>query len=477
MIWYIILSIIVLWLFVIIFRALRFVPNKENDVEVINVNPDAKKAAENLSKMIACKTISNTDREKIDVAEFEKFKELIIKQYPKINEACERIELGYTGILYRWKGKNTGNETVLMSHYDVVPVNEELWSKAPFEGIIEDGTIWGRGTIDTKSTLCAIMEAAEYLINQGYVPENDIYFSFSGDEEVSGDSTPNIVEYLRSNGIKPAIVVDEGGAVVDDVFPGVSRTCAMVGLGEKGYLDLELSATGSGGHSSTPPPNTLIGILAKAAVRIEKKQFKAQLSEPVKELFNTLGRHSSLGLKIIFANLWCFMPLLDFLFKRKGGQLNALIRTTCAITKAQGSKSYNVLPPYASLGVNLRLMQPDTKESAISYIKKVINDDRISIKTVECTEPSPCSDTKSKEWNKLCNVIKQTWQGVLISPYLMLGATDSRHFCKICDNVYRFSPMKLTNEEIGLMHSNDERIKVETLMEAIAFYIRLMLQC
>lgn len=430
--------------------------------------------ASRLSQMIQCETVSYNDLEKIEFKRFDDFKALLSELYPEIHKICERSFHGRTGILYRWAGKSNQEVTVLMSHYDVVPCNASLWTKPPFSGKIEDGYVWGRGTLDTKGTLCGIMEAAEALIGEGYSPENDVYFSFSGDEEISGPSAPAIVKYLKAAGIKPALVLDEGGAIVENVFPGVSKPVAVIGTGEKGYLDLRLVMEGKGGHASAPPAHSLVGSLAKAVVKLEEKPFKAHLTQPVLEMFKTLGRHSTLSYRVIFANLWLFMPLLKVLFTKQGGEMNALIRTTTAITKMEGSKAYNVLPPYAEIGMNLRLMPNDTVASAKKYVEDTIGNPDIKVEVVESREASPISPTGSKGWHQVGEAIHETWENVIVSPYLMLAASDSRHFCEISDHVLRFSAMPLSKEERGLIHGNDERIKIENLVSTVRFYKNLI---
>jgi carboxypeptidase PM20D1 len=475
--WILTIGLAIIFFAVIVIRAILFKPEKEAVQKTVEINVDEKKAAEDLSAMIKCKTISYRDTNLIDEREFVKFRELLTTLYPNVHKHCKREEFGRSGILYHWKGESSSEPTVLMSHYDVVPVNEELWDKPAFEGIIDDGYVWGRGTLDTKGTLCGILEAAESLIKSGFVPKQDIYFSFSGDEEVSGDSAPSIVEELKKRGVKPALVLDEGGAVVKNVFPGVTSPCALIGIGEKGGLDLEFEVKGQGGHSSAPPVHTPVGILAQAVTKIESKPFKGQLTKPAAEMFDTLGRHSSFVYRIIFANLWCFRPLLDLMCRKMGGELNALMRTTSAVTMMEGSTAFNVIPPKAKVGVNFRILGTDTVESTIAYIKKVINNDAIELKIVEGRNPSPYANTNCKEWGKVKAAIKQTWSDAIVSPYLMLAASDSRHYCKISNNVLRFSAMALSKEERGLIHGNNERIPKETLVKIVAFYIRLIRNC
>jgi carboxypeptidase PM20D1 len=457
-------------------RALLFAAKDECPVTAETVVLDEGPIVSHLAEMIRCKTVSYDINGRYDRSEFDKFGHLLEELYPAVTSRCKREKIAKTGLLYRWEGKQADQPIVLMSHYDVVPADETLWTKPPFEGIIEEGVVWGRGTLDTKGTLCAILESAESLIQQGFVPEQDIYFSFSGEEEISGDSTPAIVEYLHERDVHPALVLDEGGAVVEDIFPGVKRASALIGTGEKGYLDVILEMSGQGGHSSAPPPHSLVGILAKAVVRIERRSLRAHLTPPVLEMFQTLGSHSGFAIRLIFANLWLFLPLLSFIYRRKGGELNALLRTTCAVTMMEGSPVFNVMPPQARIGLNLRLLPGDTVERVMTHLRKVIRDDIISLSIAESSEASPMADTGSKEWKRLRDTISQTWPSAIVAPYLMLGASDSRHYCRICDNVFRFSAMKLSEQELGLIHGNDERIQVSSLLETVAFYTRLMRQ-
>ncbi|MDD6811488.1 MAG: M20/M25/M40 family metallo-hydrolase [Lachnospiraceae bacterium] len=471
---YIIIAVLILFVAVLLIRTIRFQPEKEAPVAVDKIVLNQGKIVEDMVAMICCKTVSNRDDSLVAWEEFDKFRNLLVERFPQIHTKCQMERIGKSGLLYFLPGKSSDKPSVCMAHYDVVPVEEDGWSKPAFEGLIEGGYIWGRGTLDTKGTLCALLEALEKLLEEDYVPENDLYLSFSGEEEIDGNSCADMVSYLEKKGVKPAIVVDEGGAVVDHVFPGVDRECALIGIGEKGSVNMDFSMESEGGHASTPPIHTILGQLSEAVCKIEKHPFKRQMTKPVVEMFDTLGRYSTFIYRMIFANLWCFAPLLDMICKKSGGEMNAMMRTTVAVTRMEGSKAYNVLPPKAGFGINMRLLGTDTIDSAISYLQSVIGNEKVKPHLVNGMNPSIYSDTSCEEWKKLKTAIHQTWPEAIVSPYLMMACSDSRHYCRITDRVYRFSAMRLSKEERAMIHGNNERIPITTLITTVEFYVRLL---
>ncbi|MBQ3076866.1 MAG: M20 family peptidase [Clostridia bacterium] len=458
-------------------KTLRFRPAKPSPVSPAPVTVDRERAVENLAAMIRCKTVSSLDESRIDWTEFERFEALLKERYPLVHATARKEKVGRTGLLYCVKGASSTAPTVLMSHYDVVPAEEENWTRPPFGGLVEDGCLWGRGTLDTKVTLMGILEALETLLAEGYRPRQDLYLAFSGQEEIAGEDCPAMVALLRERGISPALVLDEGGAVVEQVFPGVTQECALIGVAEKGSANIRLSLASSGGHASTPPPVSTLGRLSRALVAIEENPFPRQMTAPVREMLDTLGRHSTPLYRMIFANQQLFAPLLDLYCRRTGGELNAMLRTTVAPTRFEGSRAYNVMPPAASFGVNVRLLGEDTVESVVDDLKRIVDDEEIVIEPVEGSNPSnpsPASRTDSEGYRKLTEAIRQTWPEALVSPYLMMAGSDSRHYCAISDSVYRFSAMRLSKEERAMIHGNDERVPVETLVTVVAFYQRLL---
>ena len=476
------LEILILLLFavfaaVVAVRTVRFTPKAQPAVSDEEFAFDQDAAVDALAQLVRCKTVSYNDKAQEDDAEFEKLISLLPGLYPRVFEVCSFDQLPDRALLLRWPGKNSGDPAVMMAHYDVVPVNEENWDKPPFAAILEDGVLWGRGTLDTKVTFNGVFSAANYLIGQGFQPQNDIYFAFSGGEEVNGKGAPNIVQYFMDHGIQPALVVDEGGAVVENVFPGVTKSCGVIGIAEKGMMNVQYRTVSNGGHASAPKPHTPVGVLAAACKKVEDHPFQAHIEGPAAQMFDTLGRYSTPLYRMIFANMWCFGWVIDLLGKKNGGEINALVRTTSAFTQMEGSTARNVIPPEAKMVANMRLNPADSVASALEYLKKTVNDPEVEITVLESFEPSPVSETNCPAWDKVAYAVANTWKGCVVTPYLMVQCSDSRHYGKLSNHVYRFSAMDLSAEERATIHGNNERIRVETVAKAVEFYIRLMKQC
>ena len=458
-------------------RTVCFKPRSQPPVSNEKITFDKDGAVDALSQLIRCKTVSYYDHSLEDNAEFEKLVSLLPKLYPHVFEACDFQRLPDRALLFRWPGRQPGSPSVMMAHYDVVPVNEENWEKPPFDAVIEDGVLWGRGTLDTKATFSGLLYAANHLIAENFCPKHDIYFAFSGGEEVNGKGAPNIVQYFTDHNLEPAIVVDEGGAVVENVFPGVKQPCAVVGIAEKGMLNVQYRTVSAGGHASAPKAHTPVGILAAACKKVEDHPFPMHLTKPAAEMFDTLGRHSTLLYRVIFANLWCFGWVLDLLGRKSGGEINALLRTTSAFTQMEGSSAPNVIPPEAKLVANMRLNPADCEASALEYLKKTVNDPKVEISSIGAFEPSRISRTDCDAWEMLASTVAETWPGVIVAPYLMVACSDARHWGRISDKVYRFCPMEMSNEERATIHGNNERIRLKCIADVVEFYIRLMKKC
>ena len=473
----ILIGIVAVFFAVVIVRTLKFKPKAQPAISNAEEKFDKDGAVNALAELVKCKTISYYDHDLEDDAEFEKLIAKLPALYPNVFATCQFQQLPDRALLFKWAGKTAGDVAVLMAHYDVVPVNEDQWEKPAFEAIIENGVMWGRGTLDTKVTINGVLYAANHLIGEGFQPEHDVYFAFSGGEEVSGKGAPNIVDWFEKEGITPALVVDEGGAVVENVFPGVKEPCGLIGIAEKGMINAQFRCKSAGGHASAPKPHTPVGILAKACTEVEDNPFKAHIEGPAAQMFDTLGRYSTPLYRMIFANMWCFGWIIDLLGRTGGGEMNALVRTTVAFTQMQGSSAANVIPPEAKMVANMRLNPSDSVQSALEYLRKVVDDENVEITALEASEPSPVSRTDCEGWQKVAAAVAQTWRGCVVAPYLMVQCSDSRHWGRISDKVYRFSAMDLTAAERATIHGNNERIRLETVAKAVEFYIRLMKAC
>jgi carboxypeptidase PM20D1 len=458
----------------VLIRTLRFRPiaQKEYASEAVFFDKDASLAA--MQALIRFKTVSNLDPEKEDEAEFAALIAALPSLYPTVYEKATLTTFDGRGLLYHVKGREGGDPTVLMAHYDVVSVQESDWKHPPFCAEIIDGEMWGRGTLDTKVTFHGALFATNTLLSEGFVPKNDLYLAFSGGEEVNGPGARNIVKYFEEKGIKPALVLDEGGAVVENFFPGVKRPCAMVGIAEKGMMNVRYTVSSGGGHASAPKPGSPLVRLSKACLQLEKHPFPLRPNAAAMQMFDTVARESGFLFRMIFANLWLFKGVLNLICRLSGGELNALLRTTVAFTQSEGSAGANVLPPRATLVSNMRLNPLDNIDSALAYLKKTVNDDKVDISLMMGENPSNISRTDVEGYDRVANAIGETWEGTMISPYLMVQCSDSRHWSKVSDRVYRFSAMKLSKEERATIHGNNERIPIETLHKAVEFYLRII---
>lgn len=469
--------ILVVLIAVILIRTLRFVPEKQSASVPEAIQVDSDKATRDLAEMIKCKTISHRNSDEDDESEFLKFEKLLPELFPKVFATCSFEKVGNRGLLIRWQGKSPDAPSVFMSHYDVVSVEAADWQKPAFEGILEDGFLWGRGTLDTKGTLNGILQAAELLISEGFVPNNDVYFAFGGNEEVSGDGSYGIVQLFKQRGITPGLVLDEGGAVCTGVFPGVKKPIALIGTGEKGQLNIQYTVKGGGGHSSSPKANSPVIRLSRACLNVEKSSFKYTLSSPTAQLFDTAGRHSNFLYRMIFANQWIFGGVLGIYSKLAGGEFNAIVRTTTAFTQMSGSKGQNVIPAVATMVSNHRIIPGENVESVVAHVTKAVNDENVKVSVINGVDPSVISRTDCEAYERVRSTVAETWQDTIVTPYLMVAGSDSRHWGEISDKVYRFSAMALSKEERGMIHGNDERIPVETIVRTVEFFARIIKKC
>ncbi len=469
---YLIISVIAaLVLFLILKTMIHKKVLKPKKVKSIEVDEDT--IIKHFIEKIQLKTVSYLDKTKIDQQAFKDFKKHLQDAYPNIKTQATYQEIG-TGVLFHIRGQKSDKPIILMAHFDVVPVSDN-WSYEPFGGTIEGDYIYGRGTLDTKITVNAIMESIEYLLSKGKTFKQDVYIAFSGEEEIGGPTPKLMIDYFKAQGVKPYLVLDEGGAIVSNMFPGVKEKVAAIGIAEKGVMNIELSATSKGGHASKPPKETPVTLLATAVKKLnESKQFKMKMTSPVKALFDHVTPYSkNFFIRLIFANMWLFKPLISLIAKLSGGELKAMFKTTLAFTVSEGSKAYNVLPNNAKVGINIRLRPDESSDMIINRIKKIINNPDITVIPIQRSEPTPMSKM-DEAYQLLEQTILNNWEHTIVSPYLMVATTDSRHYHAICDHVYKFAPMDVSKNDLGRMHSDDERMTKQNVINSVKFYIRLL---
>jgi carboxypeptidase PM20D1 len=435
-------------------------------------------AVTRLQELVRLPTISRLNPAETDWAPFEEFIAALPRLYPAVHSTLDREIVAGHSLLYRWHGLSEGPATVLMAHYDVVSASAEGWTHSPFSAeLVGEGVeqlMWGRGTLDDKGSLVAILEGVEGQIVAGHSPEHDVYLSFGHDEETVGSGAEAIVELLTSRGVRPGLVIDEGGAVVENIFPGVSGPIAVVGVSEKGILSLTLTVEQHGGHASTPPKITATVRLARAIVRLNRRPFKAVFSAPTDEMIRTLGAHAHGVLRFAFTALWLTKPLLLVLFGRLSDETAAMIRTTQAVTMLSGSQAANALAERAEATVNIRVAIDSSVAEAIEHVRKAINDPLVDITVLHPNEPSPVSPTTGPAWELVKSTIEETFPGTIVTPYVMMAASDSRQYTRISEHVYRFSPFEMSKEERGTLHAMNERMHVATFLRGVAFYSRLV---
>lgn len=444
--------------------------------------------ADKLGRAIRVPTVSVRGQEPGSAPAFAALRELIAGEWPHARDVLD-VELVSGALLMTWSGSDRSladHPAVFMAHQDVVgitgidpaTVTPETpapgWAFPPFSGEISEGVVRGRGALDDKGSLCALMEALDRLAASGHRPARDIVVSLGCDEEQDGSSARAVAEVLRERGIRPWIVLDEGGAVVEGALPGVPGRIAVVGVSEKGVVDLRLTASDAGGHASTPPRRGATFRLARAITRIEHHPFPVRLSEPVIAMLELAAPHAEGPLAKVYARARTLGPAIARVLAASGAETAALVRTTVAVTQLSGSAGLNVLATSASAGLNVRVAVGENLKGTLARIRRVVRDPAVSVEVVSASEPSPVSPSQGAQWEALNGALATSHPGAVLLPYVQLSASDSRHFTGISDHVYRFTPFEMSADERATIHGPDERIRVGALQDGVVFYEALM---
>lgn len=431
-----------------------------------------------LSEAVTYPTISYSVASPVDTAAFKAYLGFVDRAYPLINSKLEKEIFSNFSLLYKWKGENASlKPMILMAHMDVVPAGDtSAWDIEAFSGKNDGTYIWGRGTMDDKAAMISILEAVEKLISEGYRPERTLYLSFGHDEELGGGRGAKVIaNALKERGVKAEFVLDEGMAVTSGMIPMMKKDVAMIGTSEKGYLSVKLSVDMPGGHSSTPERESAIIVLNKAVYNLVNKQMKPSISTPVNDFIRYIGPEMPFYAKAIFANKWLFKGILLKIYSGSASG-NALVRTTTAPTIFRSGLKDNVIPTKAEAVINFRILPGETSADVLRHIEKVISDKRVKIEADRgfISEPAPVSPSDVPGFKMITSTLRQIYPESVVAPTMMVGASDSKNFIVVTENIYRFAPIVINSDDMARIHGLNERTKIEDYIRGIGFYYQLI---
>ncbi len=467
---------ILLLLCVILVNTLQFkAPDFSVAIPPTTINSDGKI----LSEAVSYQTISHK-REMRNDSVFVGFHAFLEQSFPLLHSKLDKEVVNEHSLLYTWVGADLSKKPlVLAAHMDVVPVDyssKKDWDVDPFSGEVKDNYIYGRGTIDDKGSLVAIMESIENLLNQGFKPSRTIILAFGHDEEIGGDEgAGGIAKLLEKRGTKAWMVIDEGGTLATGIVPGVEGTVALIGTSEKGYVSLEISANMAGGHSSMPEPINALEAVNRALFKLKENPLPDRFSEPIQGFISHIGPHLPFVQKMAFANTWLFKPLIFDTYKKSASGA-ALIHTTQVVTMFNSGLKDNIVPTRARAVINYRLLPGDSPEGILARAQRLITDTIVKVTLYDDfgTSASPISNHASDEFHFLAGAIRAVNPDVIVSPYLVLGATDGRYYYNISDKVFRFSPIPLQKEDLSRIHGINERVSLIGYSKSVSFYATLI---
>lgn len=461
---------------VMVVRALT-VRSRQIDVPAaaIPAGLDPEAAARRLAAAIRIKTVNRDDAPPAAAA-FTALHALLHRAYPKVHATMRREVIAEHSAIYTWPGRDPSLAPALfLAHTDVVPIAApDRWTHDPFAGHIADGYVWGRGAIDDKNSVLGLLEAAELLIAEGFKPRRTLMFAFGHDEETLGQGAAAMAAHFAAQKLRFEVVIDEGGLITEGVAPGVAVPLALVGVAEKGFVNLRLHAYGHGGHSSQPPKHTAVGRVARAIHRLEDQPFPMRIDGASAQMMAWLAPELPFGQRLALRNQWLLDPVIRAIYA-EGKATAAALRTTTAPTMVSGSPKANVLPSHATATVNLRLLPGDTVPGVVSRVAGVIDDPKVEIEVLPGhSEPSPLSDPEAPAFRTVMAAVRAVIPEAVVVPYLTIGMTDARWYVGLSDNVYRHLPVRAGPDDLPRMHGADERVAIAHHAETIRVYVELL---
>ncbi len=472
------LGILVVLAAILVIRTLSLPPAPEPRDPAKPHAIDIDRAAARLASAIQIKTLSHGGEGPVEGPAFLQLHDFLATTYPVAHQKLTREVVNEYSLLYKWEGTDPQAAPIaLLAHLDVVPTpRPEAWEHPPFAGVVADGFIWGRGALDDKSSVLAILEAAEALLAAGFEPSRTIYFAFGHDEEDSGhQGAEQIAKLLGERGVHLEFVLDEGSVVIEGAMPGVREPVALIGVAEKGFATLELRAKADGGHSSMPPKGGVIARLARALDRLENHPMPANIRAPVDGMLLALAPHMPFGMRMVMANQWLFEPVLIGIFASAHNS-NAMIRTTTAMTVVRGGVKDNVLPQQGRAVLNFRILPGETSADVLEHVRAVVDDPEVAIEVLETHEPTAVSRTDAVGYRAIAEATSQLFPTAAVAPSLVIAATDSHHYVDVASDLYRFLPVHMQPEDLDRLHGVNERLAVADYQRMIDFYIRVIQQ-
>ncbi|MGI9530058.1 M20 family peptidase [Lutimonas sp.] len=453
--------------------------SRQMQVEAANRPLLVRDVLKNFSEGIQLQTVSPEDLKDFDSIQFVKFNDFLSRTYPMSDSLLEHEIINDFSHLYFWEGSDTSLEPViLMGHLDVVPVideNRRYWKQDPFAGAVVNDTLWGRGTMDDKVGVLGILESVEALLLKGHQPKRSMYLAFGHDEEIGGiNGAKAIAAHLDSLGVQAAFILDEGGIISSGMVPGIEKDVALIGVAEKGSVSIQLSIEIEGGHSSMPGKETAIDVLSEAIHKLKANPFPAYISPPIEGFLEYLGPEMSFVNRMAFANAGLFEKMIVSVYEGSASG-NALVRTTTSPTIFNSGVKDNIIPLTAKATVNFRIITGSSIAEVKERIRSVIDDDRIKIDEGNFnTEPSKVSSYKAPGFTMLHKTIAEVYPEALVSPYMVVAATDARHYGQLSDQIYRFLPTRINKSNVKSIHGLNERIAVADYETAVYFYTQLI---